>query len=287
MKINKKIVGLIVVVISIAWIYNIVIFMESILEKPIFFRQSSYISEEGAIELTYFENTYLNDQIVSLELPELGGYLLTTMAMSEFEDGNISKKKMAIYLSDINLKYNKNITDLMKDDKLIITKIIYTTSSGEREEVNIGEITVTRKFVSYKKYKILEPFYSGSNGTNSGVASATAKDDINIIDIESENMDDIKRLFDVYIGRNRLEDVEFPINVKRNYPIEVSYKVKDGLTIEDFPIEEYRMPLKLKCSDPEGTIDYVTANLEVSIDSIREISNNKLIRNLNKKMEGN
>lgn len=287
MKINKWIIGIIAVIISVAWIYNIIIFMGSRIENPIFFRQNTDITEDEIINITYIENVNSNDPIVRLELPELGSESINIFNRSEFSDGNRSNKSIDIYLSEVNFKYNKNISDLVKDENLIITKLIYITTSGKREEVNIGKITIRKKFIGNKNYKILEPFYSGANGSNGGVASASAKDDISIIDIESENMEDIKRLFDVYIGRERLEEVDLPITVKRGDRIEVSYTVKEELSERDFQVEEYSIPLRLKCSDPEGTIDYIILNLEARINSIIETTNNKFIKNLNKKMGEN
>ncbi|MBU3109011.1 hypothetical protein [Clostridium gasigenes] len=287
MKLNKKIIILTILIIGVAWIYNIVIFMGSQTEKPLFFRQQSDISEDGYIDIEYLEKVQAEDKIVSIVFPELSTEEIKWGSGSETSKNNISYKSMTIFLSDVQKSSNLDISKILEAGDITITKMIYKTQSDEEEEVNLGKITISKKFVSEKKYKILKQIGIESSSYSSGKNIYEAKDDLQIIAVEGENLENINRLFDVYINEEKLQYINLPVKVARNRPIEVYYEEKKGLNEKDFGVEQYNMQLKLKCSDPEGTIDYITTDLKIGICAIDKITKPSFIKKLNDRLESN
>lgn len=47
------------------------------------------------------------------------------------------------------------------------------------------------------------------------------------------------------------------------------------------------MQLKLKCSDPEGTIDYITTDLKIRICASDKVIKSSFIKKLNDRLESN
>lgn len=278
-RINKKILIPIILIICGVWVYNIAIFMGSKIEEPLFLIQQSDTTEYGEISIKYLENIYSDDPVEEVEFPEIGATIITSGCNEISRKNNVSLKERYVFLSDMD------ISNFDENGNVIITKMIYETSSGKREEVNIGKIIVSKAFVYDKRYKILSQ--NGMDGSSDGKNKVfyNAKDNLKIIDIEGEYLEDINRLFDIYIGAEKLEELKLPISVGRNYNIEISYKIKDGLTREDFKVDQYNMDLKLKCSDPEGTIDYITVNLNAGIESIKSITNPIFIKEMKKRLE--
>ncbi|MBU3130940.1 hypothetical protein KPL40_00605 [Clostridium gasigenes] len=260
--------------------------MERRIEKPLFLRQYSDNVESLGIELKYLENSYSKDQIVSVDFPEVGIENIITNSASNITNSNITAKTINVFFNEVQGNERSDRRELTKDGDVTITKMIYKTSTGKSEEVNLGEIIIAKPFVYDKKYKILESIGIESSSDYSGKYIYKAKDDLKVIDIECENLDNIKRLFNIYINGIELENLELPIKIDRDRPIEIYYEIKEGLKEEDFEVEEYSMNLKLKCSDPEGTIDYIRANLKIGIDSIVEVTKSRFIKDLNKKLEG-
>lgn len=287
MRINKKILIPVILIICMVWGYNILIFMVSRIEEPIFLNQYSdsieYSEEDkyGVVNIEYLEDKYSEDRILNVQFPELGGELIPVNINYEYgEDRNILNKKIEIQLSEIESYLNISIADLLEKGDLKITNMTYETSSGKRENVDLGEIIISKKFKYDKKYPILGSSKLYNSNEDSGTVSTFTKDDLKIVDIEGKNLETIKRLFNVYINGNKLEDIEFPISVGRGRVIEVYYKVKEELSKKNFDVEKYDMNLKVKCSDPEGTIDYITVNLKPEIYSIKDITNNIFIKKI-------
>lgn len=280
MRINKKILVAIILIICGVWVYNIAIFMGSKIEEPLFLIQDSDTTEYGAVSIKYLENIHSEDHIQRIEFPEIGDITMNTMHNEIYRKNNVSFNELDIFLSDISMN------NFDENGNVIITNMIYETTSGKRKEVNIGEIIVSKAFVYDKKYRILSQSGAG-NSSEWEKVFYNAKDNLKIIDIEGEHLEDIKRLFDIYIGTEKLEDLELPISIKRNYPIEISYKIKDKLTKDDFVVDQYNMDLKLKCSDPEGTIDYIIVNLDAGINSVRSITNPIFIKEMKNRLEVN
>ena len=293
LKLNKKKLILTILIIGIAWIYNVVIFMGSQTEKPLFFRQKSDISEDGIIDIEYLEKIQSEDRIVSIVFPELSTAEIKWGSWSEESKNNISYKSMRIYLSDVQRSCNLDISKIVEDGDITITKMIYKTQSDKEEEVNLGEITISKKFVSEKKYKILKQIgiesttYSSYSSYSSGKNLYEAKDDLEIIAFEGENLENINKLFNVYINEEKLEQINLPVKVARNRPIEVYYEEKKWLNEKDFDVEQYNMQLKLKCSDPEGTIDYITTDLKIRICGSDKVMKSSFIKKLNDRLESN
>ncbi|MEG1312652.1 MAG: hypothetical protein RSD47_11715 [Romboutsia sp.] len=279
MRINKKILIPIILIICGVWVYNIAIFVGSKIEEPLFLIQDSDTDEYGSVNIKYLENIHSKDPIQKVEFPEIGDTTINTIHNRIYSKNNVSFNELDIVLSDIS------ISNFDENGNVLITKMIYETSSGKRKEVNIGEIIVSKAFVYDKKYKILSQ--NGMSGSSAGEGKEfyNTKDNLEITDIESEHLNDINRFFEVFIGTEKLENIDLPITVNRGYPIEISYKIKDGLTRDDFKVDQYNMDLKLKCSDPEGTIDYITVNLNAGIESIKGITNPMFIKEMKNRLE--
>ncbi|MBB6622479.1 hypothetical protein H7E67_03450 [Clostridium gasigenes] len=287
MKLNKKKIILTILIIGVAWIYNIVIFMGSQTEKPLFFRQQSDISEDRAIDIKYLEKIQIEDPIVKVVFPELSTEGIRWQSGKSIGENNIVYKSMIIFLSDMEMSSNVDISKIVEDGDITITKMIYKTQSGKEGEINLGKITISKKFVFGEKYKILEQIGLEGSSDNSGKNIYKVKDDLQIIGFEGENLENINRLFDVYINGEKLEHINLPVKIARNRPIEVYYEQKKGLKEEDFDVEQYNMELKLKCSDPEGTIDYIITDLKIDIGGIYRVTKPSFIKKLNDRLERN
>lgn len=289
MKINKKILIPVIMVICIAWAYNLVVFIVSQTDGPLFFRQQTNISEDGMIEFRSVENIQKDDPIVTVRFPEINDEELQWLSSTDIGSNNISYKIMNMFLGDEIIKEKLGINNLLKSSNIVITKMIYTTQSGKEKEVNLGKIIIDKKFVYDKKYKMLVNLGGESSNRNSGTNYYYSKDNFKIIAIEGENLETINKFFDVYVNEVKLEDLELPMVIERNQNIIIDYKLKDGLAEQGFDsdFEQYNMQLKLKCSDPEGTVDYMITNINANIIDINDEINYKFIKTIKNRLEEN
>lgn len=272
MKINKKVLTITMIVICGAWVYNLIFFMENKFDKPLFFRQNSYVSEDGNVEIMYLGKVQPEEDIVSIQFPEIGNVEIRNMGIGGFGNGSIMFRKLGVNLSDERISNYLNLKGNLDSGDIIISKMRYTTSSGIVEDIDIGKITIGKKFEYKKEYKILEQLGGTYSNRSIGSISYKVKDDLEIIAIEAESIDNINKIFDVYINSELLEDITLPIKVEKNKAIEIYYEAKKGLNDNDLEFEQYNVQLKLKCSDPEGTIDYITTNLNYDLSMNNDVT---------------
>ena len=267
MEINKKKIGIGIVIIILSLVGNIIFYYSKKIEGPVF----TYAYKEGNnFELTYLMDQDEKDKIESFIFPEIDDteYIEEDMSMpfmfmssedknkdTRFDDGSARYNIYKIRLYDLRNKdgslEGKHLSEKLKENKgTPITKVKYRTQKGKEGECEIGSLVYSENRYSYteRPYNL---FLSESVSTNEGYYETTyiAEDDIELVRLDGLYKDRLLKYFEICINGEKVENVNFPIKLKLKDKFSISIKPK-----ERFPFyEAYDPKVNVIARDPEGS----------------------------------
>lgn len=123
MKLNRKALLITILVICGAWLYNLLVFMGSQIDKPLFFRQETYVNEDGILDIMLLQNTNFNNGIVSVQFPEISNKDIMVMGMSSSGNSNVQFEKMVFFLSDLKTYEDLNLKNKLQEGNVEISRM--------------------------------------------------------------------------------------------------------------------------------------------------------------------
>jgi hypothetical protein len=272
MKLNSKVIILIVIAILISWVGNIYIFNKYSLEKPLMLNSysGSMLTENYGFELRYISNIYDQDNFISASLPEISNQAFPVDFLSE---SNIKYSSYRINVIYINLGFVllDNGKRLIDSDKIKnpIKKIHLRTNSGKMYEYDLGEILIFKE-QEIKDNPIKEDSSMSSNN-NLGNSIFTTSSDIKLTEIMSPLEDIITEVCDIKINGIPLDHVKLPLYFKAGDQIEVKYQFKNSADMkQQFRFSSFLIPLTLKGLDSKGNI--ATMKVHIYCNTQNEIN---------------
>ena len=255
MKINKKMFAGGLAIVLLCWIGNItyyfynrldnVVFMDNYKEIAIWVNKLSEDEYDGDLEniseeekenfltnvyvdglmLPYIKDINNTERIVSVTFPELDNLII--YAESDVNAGvrYDNYKLETIGWNNMTLLQDQKQTLLKYIGKDPITNVVYNTDSGRNYKVDIGRVYLVEAI--HDENNIVTSSSSGSDNLGKGFSKLILLDDIKITSIESKVLDEVREFYNIYVNNKHIDEIEFPLEVKKNNGFEVRYSPKE------------------------------------------------------------
>jgi hypothetical protein len=258
MKLNIKIIIVIVIAIIISWVGNIYIFNKYSLERP--FLLKSYLNvlftEDHDLQLSYISNIYDKDNICKVSFPEIGTqpFYINLISEQNLNSSNYRINKINIDLGTIFLEDGKRFVDISNPENISLKKIQLTTLSQETYEYDLGEIRFY-KDQEIKDDNSIQQLSSMSSNNNSGNSIFQVNTDINITEIVNPLKDILLQVCDVGINDIPIKNLNLPLSFKSGDWIELKYQFNNrSEIIPKLKFSNFFIPLVFKGTDSNGNL---------------------------------
>lgn len=268
MVIKKKIIISAIILIFIMWCGNIIYYVNTEIDKPLFLKNYKEVSDNGMFQLYNIDNNYKSNEILYVIFPEIQSKPAYITNNEKFSNNHYRLNNFNIDLRNIKTQSNEMLYDELKDKSFVITKMIYGDIYGEEHKVDLGEIhLLKRKEEKKHQYDLYKRVGIQSTSDKKRGVLFRAWDNISIDKVESSFYDQIKNKFEISINN-------VPLKINRYDDIYVESTDNTNET------NDYSFELKLNISDPEGSMDCIKFNVGNQILYKDKILSSKFIKQL-------
>ncbi|SFB29283.1 hypothetical protein [Clostridium frigidicarnis] len=275
MVIKKKNVIHAIILIFITWCGNIIYYVNTEIDKPLFLKNYKEVSDNGMFQLYNIDNSYKSNEMLYVIFPEIQSKPAYITNNENFSNNHYRLNNFNIDLRNIKTQNNEMLYDELKDKSFVITKMIYGDIYGEEHEVDLGEIhLLKRKEEKKHQYDLYKRVGTQSTSDKKRGVLFRAWDNISIDKVESNFYDQIKNKFEISINNVPLDEIKVPLKINRYDDIYVESTDNTNET------HDYSFEIKLNISDPEGSMDCIKFNVGNQILYKDKILSSKFIKQL-------
>lgn len=271
MKINRKVVVLLLIGLTLVCSGNIIYYKKHVLKSPLFIKNYSVLSKGLDLKIHYIQNINSNDKIVSIELPELKNKMLN------FSEEDISSDKVNYKLKEITIKFLDD--DIDKYFNKTITKAKIKFSNGKIMSVNLGEVYIDGTIEMNGDLKNVSTSVSTvfpQNGEILGNSTLKACKNVKILGIGNRFSKVTDGILKLKLNEKNISNINFPINVSDGDIIYLEYGL--SCKMDDKRINnDYDLQLNILTEDLAGNKKVQDISITRSINSLDDI-NIKLLK---------